>query len=226
MQIQLKHAFSIHFFLLGLVLALTGCEKKVSSNVFIEVKSLENDANTEEFTSDIPRFVSTDKDVQKELEYVNDELQNLEDTYYKSRDKELKMWIKSYLADTEQIQQVTVCWFEEHPILGDDYNMMSLAYNKKNGEIITSKEALELTGITGVDLTTNVAKLFKSLHTSLNLEETEMQGFLMDEEGNVTSIFMKLVALNENDEYEQHFYQYDFNSDTLVPVSKSGYALP
>ena len=135
----------------------------------------------------------------------------------------------------KQVPQCTLFWYEEHSLLGDDYNMMTLAYNKNTGMIMTSKEALDSLDIDGVALSTSVGKLFQKLHPALELKGTEMQGFEADESGAVTLVFMKLIAqkipageeaADEDVEEEIHFYAYDPAGDTLSPLSELGYEIP
>ncbi len=225
-----KHSTSLFIctIFMCLMVFLSACRKETPADsfTFIEVGSYETDSKTGESTVEIPSFVSNDEQIQKDLKYLNDETDYLVKLYEKSKDKDLGLWIKSYPSEQNQIMQVTVCWFEEHPILGNDYNLMSLAYNAKTGEPITSKEALNMTGITGVDLTTNVVRCYQTIDETGKLDETEMQGFILDDQGNVSMILMKLSVETEEGEYERHFYQYDFVNDQLTPVSELGYPLP
>jgi hypothetical protein len=120
-------------------------------------------------------------------------------------------------------------WYEEHSILHDDYNLTTLAYNTVSGEIMMSKEALNSMQIDGITLSTNVGRLYLDLRLPGKLKETEMQGFETDESGNVTRIYMKLIIEMEDPEEagdtteEMHFYCYNVQDETLVPLSEIGY---
>jgi len=130
------------------------------------------------------------------------------------------------------VPQCTVSWFEEHSLLDDDYNLMTLAYNKLTNEIMTSKDALNSLSIDGITLSTNVARLYGNLGLPGIVKETEMQGFETDEKAVVTAVFMKLIIEipdpSDPDEEleEQHFYYYDLAEDSLSPLSEHGYELP
>ena len=113
-------------------------------------------------------------------------------------------------------------------------------------------EALGSLQIDGVTLSTNVGKLFTEIHPDLQLKGTEMQGFETDGNGEVTRVFMKLVAEKipedtevgnedvgeqideetdektdeETDLEEIYFYSYDPSAHSLIPLSELGYETP
>ena len=136
------------------------------------------------------------------------------------------------MGSSESIPQCTVCWYEEHSLLGDDYNLETFAYRKSTCEIITSKEALKSLEIDGITLSTNVARLYGNLGLPGVLKETEMQGFETDDSAAVTAIYMKLITeipdpADPNKKIEeQHFYYYDPSENSLSPLSEHGYELP
>ena len=140
--------------------------------------------------------------------------------------------VRTYMGSSESVPQCTVCWYEEHSLLGDDYNLMTLACRKSTCELITSKEALKSLEIDGITLSTNVARLYGNLGFPGILKETEMQGFETDDSAAVTAIYMKLITeipdpADPNKEIEeQHFYYYDLAENTLSPLSDHGYELP
>ena len=125
-----------------------------------------------------------------------------------------------------------MCWYEEHSLLGDDYNLMTLACKKSTCEIITSKEALKSHEMDGITLSTNVARLYEDLGLPGVVKETEMQGFETDDSANVTAIYMKLTIeipdpSDPDEEIEEyHFYYYDLGENTISPLSEHGYELP
>ena len=213
---------------------LFGCARKKSDDVRIELEALDG-RDVSDSDAVFPTFISKDEVFQKELDKLNKESEKIRRNYEERRQKDKQFIVHTYVNPAKNVPQCTLFWYEEHSLLGDDYNLMTLAYNKNTGMIMTSKEALDSLDIDGVTLSTNVGKLFRDLHPSLELKRTEMQGFETDESGAVTRVFMKLVAqkipegegaADEEAEEEIHFYSYDPAADTLILLSQIGYEIP
>lgn len=217
--------------LLILILAAAGCAKKAPADVRIE---LETPDGSDVTSSDavFPRFVSKNEEYQKELDKLNKEVDKIKKDYTKRTEKGKDFIVRTYMGSSQSVPQCTVCWYEEHSLLGDDYNLMTLACRKSTCEIITSKEALKSLEIDGITLSTNVARLYDNLGLPGILKETEMQGFETDDSAAVTAIYMKLITeipdpADPNKEIEeQHFYYYDLAENTLSSLSEHGYDLP
>lgn len=217
--------------LLILILAAAGCAKKAPADVRIE---LETPDGSDVTSSDavFPRFVSKNEEYQKELDKLNKEIDKIKKDYTKRTEKGKDFIVRTYMGSSQSVPQCTVCWYEEHSLLGDDYNLMTLACRKSTCEIITSKEALKSLEIDGITLSTNVARLYDNLGLPGILKETEMQGFETDDSAAVTAIYMKLITeipdpADPNKEIEeQHFYYYDLAENTLSSLSEHGYDLP
>ena len=213
------------------VIAAAGCSKKAPADVRIE---LETPDGSDVSSSDavFPKFVSKNEDYQKELDKLNKEVDKIRKDYTKRTEKGKDFIVRTYIGSSESVPQCTICWYEEHSLLGDDYNLMTLACRKSTCEIITSKEALKSLEIDGITLSTNVARLYENLGLPGILKETEMQGFETDDSAAVTAIFMKLITeipdpADPNKEIEeQHFYYYDLAENTLSSLSEHGYDLP
>ncbi|MBQ9027291.1 MAG: hypothetical protein IJ110_00855 [Lachnospiraceae bacterium] len=221
------------FPLLLLIFAFTaaGCSQKAPADVRIE---LDTPDGSDVSTSDavFPRFVSNNEEYQKELDKLNKEVDKIRKDYNRRTEKGKDFIVRTYLGSAENVPQCTICWYEEHSLFGDDYNLMTLACKKSSCEIMTSKEALKSHEIDGITLSTNVAKLYEGLGLPGILKETEMQGFETDENAEVTAIFMKLITQipdpsNPDEEIEeQHFFYYDLTENTLSPLSEHGYDFP
>jgi hypothetical protein len=213
------------------VIAAAGCSKKAPADVRIE---LETPDGSDVSSSDavFPKFVSKNEDYQKELDKLNKEVDKIRKDYTKRTEKGKDFIVRTYIGSSESVPQCTICWYEEHSLLGDDYNLMTLACRKSTCEIITSKEALKSLEIDGITLSTNVARLYENLGLPGILKETEMQGFETDDSAAVTAIYMKLITeipdpADPNKEIEeQHFYYYDLEENSLSPLSEHGYDLP
>ena len=173
------------------VIAAAGCSKKAPADVRIE---LETPDGSDVSSSDavFPKFVSKNEDYQKELDKLNKEADKIRKDYTKRTEKGKDFIVRTYIGSSESVPQCTICWYEEHSLLGDDYNLMTLACRKSTCEIITSKEALKSLEIDGITLSTNVARLYENLGLPGILKETEMQGFETDDSAAVTAIYMKL----------------------------------
>ena len=221
------------FPLLILIFAMmtTGCSQKTPADVRIELETPDG-SDVSSSNNVFPRFVSQNEDYQKELDKLNKEVDKIRKDYSKRTEKGKQFIVRTYVGSSESVPQCTVCWYEEHSLLGDDYNLMTLACRKSTCEIITSKEALKSLEIDGIALSTNVARLYGNLGLPGILKETEMQGFETDNNATVTAILMKLIIeipdpADPNKEIEeQHFYYYDLAENTLSPLSDHGYELP
>lgn len=215
------------------ILALTaaGCAENTSRTVRIELEALDG---KDEASSDalFPRFVSDNESLQKNLDKLNKETDKVRKEYEKRTEKGKEFVVHTDVSSAVNVPQCTVSWFEEHSLLADDYNLMTLAYNRITNEIMTSKDALNSLSIDGITLSTNVARLYGKLGLPGIVKETEMQGFETNENAEVTAVFMKLItqipdpADPDEEIEEQHFYYYDLAEDSLSPLSEHGYDLP
>ena len=227
----LKKPLIIPFLILIFTIAAAGCAKKTPADVRIE---LETPDGSDVSSSDavFPRFVSNNEDYQKELDKLNKEVDKVRKDYIKRTEKGKDFIVQTYVGPSESVPQCTMCWYEEHSLLGDDYNLMTLACKKSTCEIITSKEALKSHEMDGITLSTNVARLYEDMGLPGVVKETEMQGFETDDSANVTAIYMKLTIeipdpSDPDEEIEEyHFYYYDLGKNTISPLSEHGYELP
>ena len=186
MRIQRK-SIAIPILILFFLFLLTGCGDKSPKDIRIELEA----ADSKDLSSSdavFPKFVSGDEIFQKELDKLNKEVDKIRKAYDKRTDKGKAFTVHSYIGSSETVPRCTVCWYEEHSLLDDDYNLMTLAYDKNSGEIMTSKEALNSLQIDGITLSTNVGKLYQNKNLPGILKETEMQGFETDDSAAVTGI--------------------------------------
>ena len=230
MRIQRK-SIVIPILILFFLFLLTGCGDKSPKDIRIELEAVDSkDLSSSDAV--FPKFVSGDEIFQKELDKLNKEVDKIRKAYDKRTDKGKAFTVRSYIGSSETVPRCTICWYEEHSLLDDDYNLMTLAYNKNSGEIMTSKEALNSLQIDGITLSTNVGKLYQNKNLPGILKETEMQGFETDDSAAVTAIYMKLIieipdpADPDKEIEEQHFYFYDPLQNTLSPPSEHGFEIP
>ena len=221
----------IPFLILLFAFTAAGCSQKAPADVRIELETPDG-SDVSDSNAVFPKFVSKNEDYQKELDKLNKEIEKIQKDYNKRTEKGKGFTVRTYIGSSESVPQCTVCWYEEHSLLGDDYNLMTLACKKSTCEIMDSKEALKSLEIDGITLTTNVAKLYESQGLPGAVKETEMQGFETDESAAVTAIYMKLTIeipdpSDPDEEIEEcHFYYYDLGNNTLSPLSEHGYDLP
>ena len=230
MRIQRK-SIVIPILILFFLFLLTGCGDNSPKDIRIELEAVDSkDLSSSDAV--FPKFVSGDEIFQKELDKLNKEVDKIRKAYDKRTDKGKAFTVHSYIGSSETVPRCTVCWYEEHSLLDDDYNLMTLAYDKNSGEIMTSKEALNSLQIDGITLSTNVGKLYQNKNLPGILKETEMQGFETDDSAAVTAIYMKLIieipdpADPDKEIEEQHFYFYDPLQNTLSPLSEHGFEIP
>ena len=230
MRIQRK-SIAIPILILFFLFLLTGCGDKSPKDIRIELEAVDSkDLSSSDAV--FPKFVSGDEIFQKELDKLNKEVDKIRKAYDKRTDKGKAFTVHSYIGSSETVPRCTVCWYEEHSLLDDDYNLMTLAYDKNSGEIMTSKEALNSLQIDGITLSTNVGKLYQNKNLPGILKETEMQGFETDDSAAVTGIYMKLIieipdpADPDKEIEEQHFDFYNPLQNTLSPLSEHGFEIP
>lgn len=221
----------IPFLILLFAFTAAGCSQKAPADVRIELETPDG-SDVSDSNAVFPKFVSKNEDYQKELDKLNKEVDKIRKDYNRRTEKGKDFIVRTYLGSAENVPQCTICWYEEHSLFGDNYNLMTLACKKSTCEIITSKEALKSHEIDGITLSTNVAKLYEGLGLPGLLKETEMQGFETDEEAAVTAIYMKLITeipdpSNPDEKIEeQHFYYYNLEENSLSPLSEHGYEVP
>ena len=227
----LKKPLLFSFLILITAIAAAGCAKKAPADVRIELETPDG-SDVSSSNAVFPKFVSQNEDYQKELDKLNKEVDKIRKDYSKRTEKGKDFIVRTYVTPSDNVPQCTICWYEEHSLLGDDYNLMTLACKKSNCEIITSKEALKSHEIDGITLSTNVARLYEDLGFPGFVKETEMQGFETDDSAAVTAIYMKLTIdipdpANPDEEIEEkHFYYYDLEENSISPLSEHGYDLP
>lgn len=227
----LRKSIPLSFIILIFLTAAAGCAKKSPADVRIELETPDG-SDVSASNAVFPRFVSQNEDYQKELDKLNKEVDKIRKDYIKRTEKGKDFIVRTYMGSSETVPQCTICWYEEHSLLGDDYNLMTLACRKSTCEIITSKEALKSHEMDGITLSTNVARLYEDLGLPGVVKETEMQGFETDDSANVTAIYMKLTIeipdpSDPDEEIEEyHFYYYDIGENSLSSLSEHGYALP
>lgn len=223
---KIRHLLLFSVILLCFCL-LISCRKESNDDTTVSIEIHES-VTKDGTVVQIPEFKADSEEVQKGLKELEKQTNNLWKIYEKEKERGSHMEMRSYIEDVEDYPQVTVVWF----VAEEDYhtyNLVSMCADKKNGLPITCKEALEMTGMTGVDLSLHVGRLQKEMQTRGELFSTEMQGFRIDENGKVTEIYMKLIMKVEEGEQtieEEHFFSYYPEEEKLVRLSERGFDIP
>lgn len=215
----MKKAVGFLIVTICVVIGLCGCSNKKSSRISIELHKY---TSSEGKDSEIPEFTSSSDEFSLQLELLNSETEYLVDL---CEDPEKDTQVISDVSDASRIAQVTSYWNEQKEEV-TEWNLVSLAFDRESEEAINCRKALDMSGLTGVQLTMNVASIYKSTMGGGEVYSTEMQGFYLDPEGNVDQIYMKLLIDQGDEEPEEHFYAYDLSKQTLTSLSEEGYDLP
>lgn len=185
----------------------------------------------------IPEFVSDSEETRKKLRELERNTAKLKKLVEKEQKKGTCMEMRSYLNEEKGYPQVTVVWY----LTDTDtrlYNLVTLGADEKEEAPITCKEALEGTGMSGVDLSLQVGRLAQESGIRGELTSTEMQGFRINENGETEEIYMKLtlrtVSTTENEKSEEvevekteeHFFSYYPKEEKLVRLSELGFDIP
>lgn len=206
---------------------LTSCRKDQEGDSGISI--LVHEPGTKDgMAVQIPEFKSENEEVQKRLRELEKQTNLLWKIYEKEESRGSHMEMRCYTEEVKNYPQVTVVWFVAEEDI-QTYNLVSLCADEKQGLPITCKEALEKTGMTGVDLSLRVGRLQKEMKIRGELSSTEMQGFRIDESGKVTEIYMKLimkVVKGEQTIEEEHFFSYYPDEEKLVRLSERGFDIP
>ncbi|MGN1024194.1 MAG: hypothetical protein ACI4OJ_11890 [Lachnospiraceae bacterium] len=227
-------------FLLIFAAAMTGCAKtgKKPGTPKLDTISLEadtmqletrEDATVEKtgIASSLPSFTTSTGVPTEGMEKLNEIVESAEKDYQVdlSSDKKLMMihtdesTVDSYLQATYyQTEYVTTLTGR----VKETRNLCSLAYRISDDTPITAVEALDSTGITGVELSQKVSDGYAALGLSGSLHSTNMQGFELDESGKVTKIYMKLEIDDGGEDYEEAFYVFDPATETMTELSWPG----
>ena len=206
---------------------LTSCRKEKDGDTGISILIHESETK-DGMAVQIPEFRSGNEEVQKRLRELEKQTNMLQKTCEREESRGSHMEIRSYVDEVKNYPQVTVVWFVADKDI-QTYNLISLCADEKQGLPVTCKEALEMTGLTGVDLSLRVGRLQKEMKIRGELSSTEMQGFRIDESGKVTEIYMKLimkVTEGEQTIEEEHFFSYFPDEEKLVRLSERGFDIP
>lgn len=167
----------------------------------------------------LPLFTTTTGEPLSEMDDLNEKVKSVSAQYDAAESKDYKkMSVTSTAVRTKRYLQATIymityesSWLNEKSALKEkDRNLCSLAYDVQNDRPILCEDALEMTGMTGVELSESMEDAFREGELKGQLRSTEMQGFLLDHDGSVRSIFMKLTYTPEgSNETETVFVSFD-----------------
>lgn len=215
------------FLALLLLLMLVSCTKDDSQDAGIEYR-IDETASGDSIYVEIPAFFSENENLQQSLHELEKETKKLRKIYEKAEKKGEFLDMRCYPAESDDFPQVTVVWctIEKGTRL---YDLVTLCADEKQGVSITCREALERTGLTGVELSLQVGELVQKSGMKGELSTTEMQGFRIDDGGSVSEIYMKVrmeVVNADTTVQEEHFFSFDPEKKALTKLSKKGFDIP
>lgn len=214
-------------FLLLACLLFSSCGSRNGSKSGVKIRIDEQTAEDGALVQ-IPSFVSQDEEMKKGLRGLDAETKRLERIRERAMRRGERLEMRSTVLDVEGYPQVTVVW---HINDGGTrrYELVTLCADEKNKLSITCREALEMTGMSGVDLSLKVGKLSRSPKIRGRLAGTQMQGFCINESGEVEEIYMKLtlgVERQDEETFEEHFYSYHVKEEALERLCDKGFDVP
>ena len=172
----------------------------------------------------LPSFALGDGSQDEAMEELNDTVQEIGKTYQEAlSDDTLYMSVSADDESTASRYLVTIKTIEEKESLTGkvktERNLTTIGCDMTSGSAITPVTALESTGMTGVELSQKVEELYGKDHDASALHSTEMQGFVLDESGKVSEIYMKLGIEEDGSDGEvEQFFVYDPETGTLSPM--------
>ncbi len=172
---------------------------------------------------EIPQFVTKSGESTKSLDTLNEKTKFLQDMYKEVRDENDGSFveIRSYVADTQRYLQVTTTYVEL-PAKESWGDLITLAYDTKTDTAITPHDALAQSGIPGDQLSIDVHDAYVASGGKDLVRSTEMQGFELDDMGNLTAVYMKLGLYSEETDSEtQKFYRYCPSDQSITPLDLS-----
>lgn len=172
---------------------------------------------------EIPQFVTKSGESTKSLDTLNEKTKFLQDMYKEVRDENDGSFveIRSYVADTKRYLQVTTTYVEL-PAKESWGDLITLAYDTKTDTAITPHDALAQSGIPGDQLSIDVHDAYVASGGKDLVRSTEMQGFELDDMGNLTAVYMKLGLYSEKTDSEtQKFYRYCPSDQSITPLDLS-----
>ena len=225
--------------ILGLCAAavITGCGKKskapgspVLNTISLEKDSMQVETGEDEtveetgIASSLPEFTTTTGVPTEGMSKLNEILESIEKDYEVDLSSDRKLMMLHTDTDNSDAYLQTTLYQTEYVTtltgrVRKTGNLCSLAYRIADDTPVTAVEALDSTGITGVLLSQKVSDAFDALGLSGSLHSTNMQGFLLDAEGNVEKIYMKLEIDTGEEDYAEAFYVFDPAAMTMTELA-------
>jgi hypothetical protein len=176
-------------------------------------------------TEKLPQFVTESGESTKALEDLNEELDTIRDKYEEIRKQNDGTWmeIRSFVAQNDRYLQVTTAW-NTYPTYGTQGDLMTLAYDRQTDTAIRCEDALVMTGLTGDQLSQDVNQAYVRSGMAGEVQYTGMEGFVLEEDGTVSEIYMKLRIKEEQaDVPYEAFFSYDPVKQTIKPAFEGLY---
>lgn len=216
----------------GCILLMAGCgsrdrkaETAPAENAVAESAQIR--IETESENVQLPYFTNDADDPTPAMDELNEEVEEVRRDSEDARSKDDETYTVVTQADSgDRILQATMAMTDDWITLTGrertERNLKSLAYDKQTDTAITCVEALEQAGISGVSLSQSVEEALLALEKTDasyqgNLRSTEMQGFTLDDAGNLQTIDMKLEIDTGEEDLSQFFFVYNPADAALTP---------
>jgi hypothetical protein len=194
-------------------------------------------------TTEIPEFSASDGgEITSEMERLNKETKVVKDFYEETKSNGTKATIKTSVTDNGRF--ITTDTVYSRPALetddgfnaaGNNENIMTLVYDYKNDRAVMCKDALEILGIAGDQLSIDVNNAYVNAGFHGTITYTDMQGFVpavsendgtsagssdkkeIDTDVSIEAVYMKLRIKEDDTEMEQ-FFRYDPSDMTIEKI--------
>lgn len=162
-----------------------------------------------------------------EIERLNSEINKIADEYHETLEEDDKTWtVMSLTENGDRILQGTIYINrQETSLLGErqeSRQLASFAYDLEQHRGFTALDALEEDPMTSVELATRTNKAFNTLEPEAQLLQTEMQGFVLNDNATTKFLYMRIESeiYPENQETQQveEFYLYDPSIDAMAQI--------
>ena len=209
--------------LLCMAFLISGCSEKHTPKVSVEMITLDKGENEEVM---VPKFMTTDGSDWAPVNELNRQVENLENLYLSAKaDEDHSFFLESYpVSSNPDYLQVTLYTLESYDT-ESEANLASLVYDQDKGIILRNQDALTMAGISGVQVSSAIGKAYPSFRRGEDeLHSTEVQGFYIDDNGNVADFYVKLFIDTEaTDEHPdgkyELFYVYHAKDGSISPFS-------
>ena len=207
------------------VLPAAGCSRAGTTGVIPRlefVPVLDDDGDELPGGAVLPEFVNEGGEPDEAMVKLNGEIDSIREDYAEAvldPAKDAQLHVESQRSDSSlgttiylKTTQQTLSGKEK--VVRD---LASFGYDCETREAVLAPDALERTGMNGVELSTKMEDAVRSGRIRGNLLSTEMEGFLLNGK-NVELLYMKLLLVQDNREPEDAFFSYNPETGEITDI--------